>query len=162
MTDLVFDDSEQPSKTIWRALRDSVGDLLRVASAADCAKCGVSKKMMKGRDLYVFESNIWEHDFKIPSPIIEKFRDKENRSTLRCFALVDPVTEDTLADPDNYHPKKLHLHHIEESLGSHKGCRPCGNQIFDPTSMCEQLNDSDQTLRLCCENSTGTIDSSKN
>lgn len=127
MTDLVFDDSEQPSKTIWRALRDSVGDLLRVASAADCAKCGVSKKMMKGRDLFVFEPNIWEHDFKIPSPIIEKIR-KSNGSTgvvtsLRCFALVDPVTEDTLADPDKYPPRTFNLHHIEEAIGPRNGRR---------------------------------------
>ena len=80
MTDPVFDTACGNSAKIWRALRDSADDLLRVASPSECEKCGVSRDMMKGRDLYVFESNIWEHDFKIPSPIIEKFRAKDNRS----------------------------------------------------------------------------------
>ena len=126
MTNLVFDDSAQPSIAIWRALRDSVDDLLRVASAADCAKCGVSRDMMKGRDLFVFEPNIWEHDFKIPSPIIERIRkscDDRVVTSLRCFALVDPVTEDTLADPDKYPPRTFHLHHIEEAIGPRNGRR---------------------------------------
>ena len=39
---------------------------------------------------------------------------------------------------------------------------PRGNQIFDPTSMCADSNASTHALRLCFENSTRAIDSSKN
>ena len=38
----------------------------------------------------------------------------------------------------------------------------CGNQIFNPTSMCAQSNGLDQSLQLRFENSTRAIDSSKN
>ena len=38
----------------------------------------------------------------------------------------------------------------------------CENQIFNPTSMCAQSNNLDQTLRLCFENSMRAIDPSKN
>ena len=38
----------------------------------------------------------------------------------------------------------------------------CGNQIFNPTSMCAYSKSSTQALRLCFENSTRAIDSSKN
>ena len=38
----------------------------------------------------------------------------------------------------------------------------CGIQIFNPTSMCAYATVSTQDLRLCFENSTRAIDSSKN
>ena len=38
----------------------------------------------------------------------------------------------------------------------------CGNQIFNPTSMWSYATASTQALRLCFENSTRAIDSSKN
>ena len=42
------------------------------------------------------------------------------------------------------------------------GLALCGNQIFNPTSMCAELNGLSRTLRLCFENSMRAIDSSKN
>ena len=40
--------------------------------------------------------------------------------------------------------------------------RLCGNQIFNPTSMCAELDGLRHTLRLCFGNSMRAIDSSKN
>jgi hypothetical protein len=42
------------------------------------------------------------------------------------------------------------------------GLALCGNQIFNPTSMCAELNGLSRTLRLGFENSTRAIDPSKN
>jgi hypothetical protein len=42
------------------------------------------------------------------------------------------------------------------------GKLPCGNQIFNPTSMCAYAKSSTQPLRPCFENSTRAIDPSKN
>jgi len=42
------------------------------------------------------------------------------------------------------------------------GAALCGNQIFNPTSMCAYATVSTQGLLLCFENSTRAIDSSKN
>jgi hypothetical protein len=41
-------------------------------------------------------------------------------------------------------------------------CKLCGNQIFNPTSMCTYATVSTRGLLLCFENSTRAIDSSKN
>ena len=68
--------------------------------------------------------------------------------------------------------------HLRGALGGHLLCarrhddgrlrrhgprdRLCGNQIFNPTSMCAYATVSTQSLRPCFENSTRAIDPSKN
>ena len=47
-------------------------------------------------------------------------------------------------------------------FGAEDGAFLCGNQIFNPTSMCAYATVSTQGFLLCFENSTRAIDSSKN
>ena len=49
-----------------------------------------------------------------------------------------------------------------EACADASGIGPCGNQFFNPTSMCAYVKASTRALRLCFENSTRAIDSSKN
>ncbi|KAH8070276.1 beta-lactamase [Aureococcus anophagefferens] len=52
---------------------------------------------------------------------------------------------------------------LAERLGAKiRGTLVCRNQIFNPTSMCAYATVSTQAFRLCFENSTRAIDSSKN
>ena len=93
-----------------------------------------------------------------PSPPRREADDEERR---RSAAADDEERRRSAAALEAERRRSDALRESREAL-ARESDELCGNQIFNPTSMCAQSNGLDQTLSLCFENSTRAIDSSKN